>query len=195
MDVPQPGVALGDPGERVNPVQQVAQLLLARLGQQEVVERLEGPALIRAGDRLPAAEHVVEQLALAAVPAGDLLPELPVQLAEVLLHLAEVSEQLPGGRGELLVAVAHRALVEQVNLARLDAGDLLVEGLPLAPQLGEPLPGSVSVPKTICRSKSKITFSRDSVPTNSRSCRLPTHCSAFSTAGVASKCGSSVPSG
>ena len=123
----------------VHPVQQAGQLLLARLGQQEAVERLEGLALVRAGDRLPAAEHVVQQFALAAVPAGDLLAELAVQLAEVLLHLAEVSQQLPRGRGELLVAVAHRALVEQVELARPDPGDLVVDFLALPPQLGDPL--------------------------------------------------------
>ncbi len=36
--------------------------------------------------------------------------------------------------------------------------------------------GSASVPKTICRSSSKIVFSRDSVPTNSRSPSPRTHC-------------------
>ena len=125
----------------MNPVQQAGQLFLARLGQQEAVERLEGPALIRAGDRLSAAEHVVQQLALAAVPASDLLAELPVQLAEVLLHLAEVRQQLPRGTRELLVAVAHRGLVEHGHIARLDAGYLLVEVLPLPAQLRKPLPG------------------------------------------------------
>ena len=130
VNVPQARVAFGVAGELVHPVQQAGQLLLPRLGQQEAVERLERPALVRAGYRLPAAEHVVQQFALAAVPAGDLLPELPVELAEVLLHLAEVGEQLPCGARELLVAVAHRSLVEHGQLARLDPGDLLVDGLP-----------------------------------------------------------------
>ena len=42
----------------------------------------------------------------------------------------------------------------------------LIEFLPAPAQLLKPLAGSVSVPKTICRSNSKIIFSRDSVPTN-----------------------------
>src|SRR5260370_8316397 len=74
------------------------------------------------------------------MPAGNLLPELPVQPAEVLRHLAEVSEQLPGDARELLIAVAHRRLVEHRYLPRLDAGDLLVDGLPLAVQLGQLFP-------------------------------------------------------
>jgi hypothetical protein len=47
------------------------------------------------GDGLPAAEHVIEQVPLAAAPAGNLLAELPIEFPEVLLHLAEISEQLP----------------------------------------------------------------------------------------------------
>ena len=141
VNVPQPGVALGDPGQLVHPVQHAGQLFLPGLGQQETVERLEGPPLVRAGYRLPAAEHVVQQLALAAMPAGDLLPELTVELAEVLLHLAEVGEQLPCGARELLVAVAHRGLVKHGQLTGLDPGDLPVDGLPLAAQLGQPFRG------------------------------------------------------
>ena len=49
VNVPQPGVPLGDPGQGVHPIQQAGQLLLTRLGQQETVERLErsGPDLGR----------------------------------------------------------------------------------------------------------------------------------------------------
>ena len=139
VNMPQPRILPGDFRQLVHAVQQPAQLLLPCLRQQEIVERLEGLALVRAGDGLPAAEDVIEQFALAAVPAGDLLAQLPVQLPEVLLHLAEVSEQLPGGRGELLVAVADRASVEQVELAGLDPGDLVVYLLALPEQLGDPL--------------------------------------------------------
>ena len=135
VHVPQPGVAVGVAGELVDPVEQIRQLLLPRPRQQEVVERLERPALIGPGDRLPAAEDVVEQFSLAALPARDPLPQLPVELAEVLLDLAEVGEQLPCGRGELLVAVADAALVEHGRLARLDAGDLVLKRALLAPQL------------------------------------------------------------
>ena len=138
VDVPQLAVVLGDAGQCVHPVQQAGQLLLAGLGQQEAVERLERPALVRAGDGLPAAEYVVEELALAAVPAGDLLPQLPVQLPEVLLDLAEVGQQFPRGRRELLVAVAHPARVEHAEVARLDARDLVVQLLPAPGQLLDP---------------------------------------------------------
>jgi hypothetical protein len=72
------------------------------------------------------------------VPAGDLLAQLPVQLAEVLLNLAEVSKQLPGGARELLIAVAHRGLVEHRHIACFDAGYLLVDGLALPAQFGQP---------------------------------------------------------
>ena len=135
VHVPQPGVALSVAGQPVHPVEQVRQLLLPRPRQQEVVERLERPALVGPGDGLPAAEDVVEQFPLAALPAGDPLPQLPVELAEVLLDLAEVGEQLPRGHRELLVAVADAARVEHGRLARLDAGDLVLERALLAPQL------------------------------------------------------------
>ena len=119
-------------------VEQAGQLLLARLREEEVIERLERLALVGAGDRLPAAEHVVKQLALAAVPARDLLPQLPVQLPEVLLHLAEVGQQLPRGRRELLVAVAHPGRVEHAEVAGLDPRDLVVQLLPAPGQLLDP---------------------------------------------------------
>jgi hypothetical protein len=62
----------------VNLGQQAGQLLLPGVGEQEVMERLEGATLVGAGDRLAAAQDVVEQLAFATLPAGDLLPQLPV---------------------------------------------------------------------------------------------------------------------
>ena len=75
VDMLPPRVMLGrDVGELVDPGQQAGQLFLAGLGEQEVVERLEGATLVGAGDGLAAAEHIIEQFALAARPAGDLLP-------------------------------------------------------------------------------------------------------------------------
>ena len=105
------------PASCVHAVQQAGQLLLPRLRQQEVIERLERLALVRAGDGLPAAEHVVEQFALAAVPAGDLLPQLAVQLAEVLLHLAEVGQQLPRGGRRTAGSGRDRALASSRSIS------------------------------------------------------------------------------
>ena len=117
VDLFQARIAFRDAWELVDLGKEPGQFLLAGLREQEVIEPLEGPALIRTGDRLAAAEHVVEQFSLATVPAGDLLPKLPVELPEVLFHLAEVGEQLAGGRGELLVAVAHPAGIEHRQIA------------------------------------------------------------------------------
>ena len=84
------------------------------------------------------AQHLVEQLALGAGPAGDLLAQPPVERPEVLLDLAEVGQQLAGVAGELLVAVALADGVEQLDLAPLGPGDLGVELGPPPAQLDQP---------------------------------------------------------
>ena len=122
----------GDLGE------QVVELGLARLGEQEVVERLEAAALIRARDLRAAADQIGEQLALGSVPGGDLLPGGAVQSAEVLLDLPEVREQFPRRPRQLLVAVADRGRVEHRHGAGLDGGDLGVDLIPAPAQLRQP---------------------------------------------------------
>ena len=62
---------------------------------------------------------------------------LAVEAAEVLLHLAEVAEQLPGGAGELLEAVPLADRVEPDHLPPLGPGDLLVDRRPPPAQLGQ----------------------------------------------------------
>ena len=138
VDVPHPRVALGDPVQCLHPLKQPSQLLLPAGGEQEVVEGLEAPALIGVRDGLPAAEHLVEQFALGAGPRRHPLPQVPVERPEVGLHLAEVRQQLPGGRGELLVPVAQRRAVEHLDLAIRRPGDLLVDLGPAPAQLGQP---------------------------------------------------------
>jgi hypothetical protein len=103
-------------------------------------------------------------------------------VAEVGLHLAEVGQQLAGGGGELLVPVCTRAIsASSAARWRCSSASLAC--------------GSVSAPNTISRSRLKIVLSLDSVPTKDLVRRLFTQDSAFSTAGVASKWGSSEPSG
>ena len=94
-------------------VQQHRQLLLARGGQQQVVEGLEAAALVGGVDHAAAVDELGQQLALAALPRGDAFARRAVQSAEVLLHLPEVGKQLAGGGGELLVALPDRGAVEQ----------------------------------------------------------------------------------
>ena len=55
-----------------------------------------------------------------------------IESAEVVLHLPEIAEQIAGGGGELLVAVAQRGVVQQTDLAAPDLFDLGVDvGPPL----------------------------------------------------------------
>ena len=118
-----------------------------------------------------AADHLVEQLALGAVPGGDALTQVAVEPPEVRLDLAEVGQQRARRLGELLVAVPRATVGSRtVNVPARDGGDLLVD-LP-APTLQVPptrARASVSEPNTSWRSSSKTVLSRDSVPTNDRS--------------------------
>ena len=124
--------------EALDPREQVAELVLAVLGEQEVVERLEAAALVGGGDVGAVADEGGEQLALGALPGGDPLTGGPIECPEVLLDLAEVGQQLAGGAGEELVALAEPGTVEHPHLAGLDLGDLAVGLLATAAQLGEP---------------------------------------------------------
>ena len=107
--------------------EQFGELGLARLGEKEVVERLEAPALVRAGDLGAASDQLGEQFALRSIPGRNLLARGTVEEPEVLFDLAEVREQFPRGRGELLVAVADPGRVQHGDDAGFDGGDLGVE--------------------------------------------------------------------
>ena len=127
-----------DPRDRLHLGEETGHLVLPVLAEQEVVEGLEAASLVGGGDVGAAADQLGEQPALAAIPARDLLARRSVQGPEVLLHLAEVGQQLASGRGELLVPVADRGLVHNRDVARLDLCDLLVDLRPASLQLGEP---------------------------------------------------------
>jgi hypothetical protein len=78
---------------------------------------------------------------LAAFPQRDLLAHLAVELAEVVLHLAEVGQQLARQLLELLEAVLDRRVVQQRHVAGQHAGDLGVERVALLAQVLDPLDG------------------------------------------------------
>jgi len=71
---------------------------LARVGEQEVIERLEAATLVGAGNLGAATDQLGKQFALGPVPSGDLLPRGPIQEPEVLFDFAKVREKLPRGR-------------------------------------------------------------------------------------------------
>lgn len=135
--------------ERVQPVagatsscvSELGKLILPQVGEQELVEGLEAAPLIGGGDVGAAGHELVEQRALAAIPAGDALARRAVEAAEVLLHLTEVGEQLPCRRREQLVPIPHRGLVEQFGPTLSQRRDLLVDRSPTALQLGDPSVG------------------------------------------------------
>ena len=128
-------VQVGQVLQSVEAVQQVGQLVLTFGGEEQLVEGTEAAALIGLGDAAAGGDDVVEQLALGTGPTGDLLAQVTVEGPEVLLDLAEVRQQLAGGAGELLVAVALDDRVCGGDPAGLDASDLLVESVTSAPQV------------------------------------------------------------
>ena len=131
------GVELGHRGQGEDLVEQVAELFLAPARQQEVPERAEAAALVGVGDGVALAHDLLEQRALAALPQRDALAHAAVELAEVVLDLAEVGEQLARALHELLEAVLDRGVVEQRDVAGEHARHLGVDLVALALQLGD----------------------------------------------------------
>src|SRR5690606_11347042 len=84
------------------------------------------------------AEDLLEHLALAALGARDPLAHLPVELAKVVLDLAEVGEERPGRVRGLHEALANLRRLEKLEAARADALDLGVEQRPAALELRDP---------------------------------------------------------
>ena len=78
-----------------------------------------------------------QQFALGAVPRGDLLPDLPVQCPEVLLHLAEVGEQVLGQGGQLLEVVQGLRGGHDPDVAVPDPLHLRVDAVALPLELGQ----------------------------------------------------------
>src|SRR5690606_22205594 len=119
-------------------LEQSAELLLPGRGHQEIPERVEAAALVGGGDRVVLAEDLLEHFALAALGARDPLAHLPVELAEVLLDLAEVREQRAGRVRGLHEAVANLRRLEERKAAGPDAFDLGVEQRSAALELRDP---------------------------------------------------------
>ena len=82
-----------------------------------------------------------QELALRALPGGDLLADLAVQLAEVLLDLAEVGEEVLGQGGQLLEVVQRFGSRHDPDVAVSDALHLGVDGVSLALEFFEALFG------------------------------------------------------
>ena len=95
MDALQPriGRELRHRLELKDVLEQRAQLLLPGRRHQEGPEGVKAPSLIRRGDRVVLAEHLFQHLPLAAFAEGDPFAHLTVEVAEVLLDLAEVGEK------------------------------------------------------------------------------------------------------
>ena len=104
-------------GQCEHAIQQLGQFFLPTAGQQKIPEGAETLALIGIGNRIALAHDVLQQRALAALPQRDALANAPVQLTEVVLHLAEVGEQLARSLHELLEAIFHRRVVQQRHIA------------------------------------------------------------------------------
>lgn len=85
--------------------------------EQEVVERLEGPALVRLRDALAAAQHLIQQFTLGPVPSRDLAAQIAVQIPEIRLDLTEVGQKPMRRIGHLLITVPQRRAVQNIHLA------------------------------------------------------------------------------
>ena len=120
-------------------IQPLGQFLLPAAGHEEVPEGAEAAALVGVTDGIALAHDLVEQRALGAFPQRDLLAHLAVELAEVVLHLAEVGQQLARQLLELLEAVLDRRVVQQRHVARQHAGDLGIQLVALLAQILDPL--------------------------------------------------------
>ena len=140
MDAPELRVgrqsAHGGQGE--GRVQHRAQGLLPLRGHEEVPERPEAASLVRIGDDIALPQDILQQLAFAALPRGDLLARAAVEVAEILFHFAEVREDFPGRGGHVLEALAQRRLVQEIELAVLDAGNLTIDLLFLPLEIAYP---------------------------------------------------------
>ena len=111
-------------------VEQLGQLFLARLGHQKIPKRTKALALVRVADRIALAHDVLQQVPLspstAAAPHRNALPHPAVQHAKVVLHLAEIRQQIARQAGELLKPVFQRGVVQQRHVAAGHQGDFCV---------------------------------------------------------------------
>ncbi len=95
--------------------------------------------MIRIGNGIPLAHDVLQQRPLAALPQRNTFAHSPVQLAEVVLHFAEVGEQLARPLHELLKAILQRRVIQQRHIARQHASDLGIDLIAFSVQFGNAL--------------------------------------------------------
>ena len=82
-------------------------------GHEKGPEGVEAAPLIGTGDGVALVDHLFQERAPRTFPARDALANATVQDTEVLLHLTEVTEQVPGDLHELLETVLEGGIVEQ----------------------------------------------------------------------------------
>ena len=131
------GLERQDRLEREHPFEQRGELVLPDRRHQEVPECSKTAPLIRIADRVPIAENLFQELSLSAFPQRDPLPDRSVELAEVLLHLAEVRQQRARGGCHLDKAVLDLCVVHQRHVSALDPSDLALDLRLAFFQLGE----------------------------------------------------------
>ena len=153
-------------------------------------------ALVGVGDRLAAAEHLVEQLALAALPAGDLSPAAAGRACGSSPPPRGSRPAAPGRSRRTAGTGRGRRWRRAPRVAGLDAGDLLVELVALRLQLGDPRPrvglGAEHDLAQQLEDRVQPGLGADEVAlaAAARPTAMPSP-----PPGVASKCGSSEPSG
>jgi hypothetical protein len=130
------GVQLGHRRKNQDVLQQPGQLLLAALGHEKIPEGVKAFALVGIGDGVPFPHDLFEQRTLGAVPQRDALAHLAIEETEVVLHLAEIGEQLAGHLEELLEPVFEGGVGQHGNVAVFDPGDVRIDLFTPLGQLG-----------------------------------------------------------
>ncbi len=116
----------------------LSHLLLALLGDEQLPERPEAASLVRTVDRVAPTQDLGHQVALAAVPGGDLLTYRSVERTEVLLHLPKITQQVASETDELLELLTQLARFGDLQPAATDTFDLGVDLGSLTLQRGDP---------------------------------------------------------
>ena len=127
VDVPQPRVGHVDRGKGVYPLQQLGQFFLPGL-RTAGNRRTRGSSCPGRSRRWPPGLPRISSSSSPLEPSSRRSARAAaVQLPEVLLHLAEIRQQLPRRSGELLVPVPLSRGVEQIKSPASTRGDLRVD--------------------------------------------------------------------
>jgi hypothetical protein len=90
-------------------------------------ERRPGPALVGRAYLSGGAEHHLQELPPRPTPRGRLASYPAVEIAEVLLDLAQVTQQFTGRRDRLRIPLANRGLVQATGGTRTQGIDLFID--------------------------------------------------------------------